>query len=140
MEMHVQVQRSAEALNQGDRSALPRGPCEPGFADQKSTDRAIQDPQRLAHRGCIAGEQKAQRKRNAQYPLTHRRRRQHLIDQQRSTLYHPAGAATGTEPTAFAAEGNQPFCMTVGTAHPQEPMFQSAALQIFLKFTPHELR
>jgi CRP-like cAMP-binding protein len=51
---------------------LHRVPCEPGFVDQKSTDRAVHDPQRLARRGRIAGEQEAQRKRNAQYPLTHR--------------------------------------------------------------------
>lgn len=59
MEMHVQVQRTAKALNQGDRAALPRGPCEIGLVDQKSTDGAVYDPQRLAHCGRIADEQEA---------------------------------------------------------------------------------
>jgi hypothetical protein len=140
MKMHVQVQRAAKALHQGDRTALPRAPCKPGFADQESADRAVHDPQCLTHRGRIAGEQEAQRKGNTQHPLTHRHRGQHLIDQQRRTLHHAPGAATGTEAAALAAEGDQFLGAAFGTAHPQEPVFQSATLQIFFKFPPYKLR
>jgi hypothetical protein len=72
--------------------------------------------------------------------LTHRHRRQSLIDQQRGTLRHSSGAATPTEAAPLAAEGHQLLGMATGTAHPQEPMFQSAALQVILKFPPQEPR
>jgi len=43
VKVHVEVQRAAKALDQRDRSALGGGVRETGFADQKPSDRTIDD-------------------------------------------------------------------------------------------------
>jgi len=94
MKVHIEVQCAAEALDQRDRTALRLTLSEPGLANPKSADRAVHDPQRLAHRCRIAGKQKASCKGYPQHPLTHRRLRQPLIDQKRGTLHHASGATS----------------------------------------------
>ena len=53
-----------------------------------------------AHDIGAAGEQEAQRIRDAQHPLAHRLLGKDLVDQQRGALGHAPDAAAGTEATA----------------------------------------
>jgi hypothetical protein len=77
------------------------------------------------HETRFAGEQEEQCKGNTQYPLTHRHRGQHLIDQQSCTLHHAPGAATGTEPTdrdAFVTAKGPPARRQMGRRQPSSPV------------------
>jgi hypothetical protein len=60
----------------------------------------VPGPQCLAHGAGIGRKQEPQRKRHTQHPLSHRRCRQHLVDQQRSALHHAPRAAARAEAAA----------------------------------------
>jgi len=51
----------------------------------------------------------------------------------KAALGHPPRPATGAENAALATEGDQVLCVAALAAHPQEPVFQSAAFEIILE-------
>jgi hypothetical protein len=50
MEMNIQIQRAAEALNQGDGPCVSRRFCTTGFSGQVHSNGAVDNTQRLTHR------------------------------------------------------------------------------------------
>jgi inner membrane protein len=78
-------------------------------------DAAVDDAEHPAHDIGAAGEQEAQRIRDAQHPLAHRLLGKNLVDQQCSTLGHTPGAAAGTETPAFATESDSKAEMVLMT-------------------------
>ncbi len=60
MEVDVQVERAAEALNQGDRAGLGALAGKPSLPRQVGGDAAVDDGEHLAHDGRVAREQKPQ--------------------------------------------------------------------------------
>ena len=74
----------------------------------------------------------AQRKGEADDPLAKRHIGKHFICQQGCGLGHPAGATARAESALFAGKGNEALEMAVVTAHPQETVFETAALNSVL--------
>ena len=101
-QMNVQIQRAAEALNQGDGPCVSRRFCKTGFPGQVRSNGAVDNTQRLAHDFGLAGKQEPERKRHAEYPLAHGLMGQYFIYQQGSTFCHTTCPATGTKATTFA--------------------------------------
>lgn len=81
VKVNVEVQCTAEALDQGDGTGLGRLVGIARFLDQMRGDDAVNDAQHPAHDLRPAGEQKAQLKGKAEYPLAHGLYGQNLIDQ-----------------------------------------------------------
>ena len=124
---------AAEALDQGDRTRVGRFTAKARLVDQVRGDAAVDDAEHPAHDIGAAGEQEAQRIRDAQHLLAHRLLRKDLVNQKRGTLGHAPGAAAGTETPALAAEGDQVLGMTAFAAHAQEAVLRAAALEVILE-------
>ena len=72
VEVEVEIQRTAEALDQGDCPGLGPRAGKPGLLDQVGGDAAVDDAEHPAHDGRAAREQQTQGIRDTQYPLAHR--------------------------------------------------------------------
>ena len=70
--MEVQVQRTAETLDQRHRAGARRLAREAGLLDQVAGDDPVDDAEHPARDRWTAGKQEAQRLRKAQDPLAHR--------------------------------------------------------------------
>jgi len=100
--MNIQIQRAAEALNQGDGPCVSRRFCKTGFPGQVRSNGAVDNTQRLAHDFGLAGKQEPERKRHAEYPLAHGLLGQYFIYQQGSTFCHTTCPVAGTKAAMFA--------------------------------------
>ena len=69
VKVDVQVQRAAEALDQGHGARLRVGLFMPCLADQVRGDRPVDDAEHGRQGGRFRGKQEAQRERHAQHPL-----------------------------------------------------------------------
>jgi len=65
VEVDIEVERTAKALDQGHCASLCGGFGKTGFVDQMRGNGAVDDAQYLAHNGGLPGKQKAQRERYA---------------------------------------------------------------------------
>lgn len=88
----------------------------------------------MAHDIGARGEQKTQRERHTQHPLSHRPVREYIVDEQRCALDHTSGAATvpkaaPTETAAFATECDKLFVRAILTTDTQESVLQTTTLQ-----------
>ncbi len=118
MEVEIEVQRTAEALDQRHRAGACRLAGEPGLLDQVTGDDTIDDAEYLAHDRWTAGEQETQGIRKAQHPLAHRLLGEDLIDQQGGAFGHAPRPAARTKAARFAAESDQMLGMAGLAAHP----------------------
>jgi hypothetical protein len=116
VEVHVQVQRRAEALHQRYRAEHQR------------------------QRTRMGRQQKPQRVRQRQHPLPQRMLGQHLIGQPRGGLGHASCAARRAESALLATECDQLVGVTGHAAHALEALLQSAALQVGLELLLYEGR
>ena len=98
MDMDVEVERPAEALDHGHRTpaailhaAIAR--AGPQHAEHRAEEHGHDRPAEIV----VPREHMAEAVRQAQHPLPHGHVREHVIDQVRSPLGHPAAAATRTE-------------------------------------------
>lgn len=98
MEVNIEVQRTAEALDQGDRAGLGRLTEEARLPDQVRGDAAVDNAEYPTHDLRPARKQEAQRVRNAQHPLAHRLLGKHLVHEQRRTFGHSPGPQLGQKP------------------------------------------
>jgi acetylornithine deacetylase/succinyl-diaminopimelate desuccinylase-like protein len=51
--VHIQIQVTAETLDERHRPALRLAPSQPGLAQQKAAERTVDDRKRLAHRNRV---------------------------------------------------------------------------------------
>jgi hypothetical protein len=133
IKVHVEVQRAAEALDQGHHAALRRRAVNACLVRQPVPDHALHDGQHRANRLWLAGEQPAQRKRNAQHPLPHPARAKHVLHQMPRALGHAACAAARAEPALLARKRHQPLGVAVRAHHAQEAVIEHAAAQVRLE-------
>lgn len=133
VEVDVQVERAAEALDQGDGAGAGSGLRVPGLVDEVRGQCPVNDAKNLAHHGRAGGQQETQRERHREHPLAHRHPRQDVVHQQGSALGHAPGPATGAEPPAFATERHQAFVMAGIAAHAQKAVFQPPTLEVVLE-------
>jgi hypothetical protein len=75
-----------------------------------------------------------------QYPLAHRPPGKNSVDQPRGALRHAPRAAARAKAPALAGEGNQVLGVAGRAAHPQETLFQAAALKVVVELPQHVIR
>ncbi len=139
VEVNIQVQRAAEALDQGHHAALRRIPRHAGLIGKPTGDHALHDAQHRANGFWLAGEQETQGVRKAQHPLPHRPRAEHLVHQMPRRLGHAPRAAAGAEAALLAGIRHQPLGTTVLADHAQEAVLEHAAAQVGLELLAHIL-
>lgn len=139
VEMDIEVQRRAKALDESDSTRPGPVVCIACFPDQMGSDDAMDDAQHPPHDLRPAGEQETQLVRETQYPLAHGLFGQYFVNQQGRAFGHATCTTARAEPSSFAAESNQVLGMAGLAAHPQKTMFQPAAFEKFLKFPLHTL-
>lgn len=103
-------------------------------------DRPGNDPQHPAHQLRVGGKQEAQRERDRQHLLADRSGRQYFVHQQGGAFHHATGAAAGSEASSLTGEGHQFLGVAAFAAHPQEAVFQAAALQVVGELLLHVVR
>jgi hypothetical protein len=86
----------------------------------------------------IPGKPIAKLKGKAQDPLPNRGAWEHVVDEMRRTLRHPAPAAAWAEASAFARERNHPIGTAARTPKAGEAMREHAAASEPLKLALHE--
>ena len=137
VEVNVQVQRRAKALDQRHGAGVAGGSGEACLLQQEAGNRAPDGVQYQRQRSGISSQQESQRKGQRQHPLAQRTRGQHLISEQRCRLGHAPTAARGTKAALLAAECYELLAMAVLAAHAQKALVQSAALQVGVKLLLH---
>ena len=84
-------------LDQRDRAAVGLVGLETGLPEQSARDHAVHHLQHERHPLGLCGQQQAQRDGQPhdpnEHPLAHRHVRDHMVDQMRRSLCHPARAA-----------------------------------------------
>jgi len=131
VEVDVQVQRVAEALHEGDGSAMPARdrPLLPGAAPQRREDAAHEDVEHVAHERRVVGKPVAERKGQREHPLPHRHLGQHAIDEMRSGVGHAAPAARRAEAAALAREGDDAIEPAAVAVHAHEAIRKDPAAE-----------
>jgi hypothetical protein len=117
VEMAMTNEDSTEAQQQRHRTGAGQRAGKSRFHDQVRGNAAINDAEHLAHDRWTAGKQESQRVREAQHPLAHRLCRKDLMHQQRRTLGHAPGTATGTEAPPLAAKRQEVLGVTSIAPH-----------------------
>jgi len=141
VEVHVQVQRATKALDDRDRTsaAVAMTRCA-GSLSVEALQGTRVDREHRAAEAVVPSKPIAKLEGKAQYPLSNRGPREHVVDEMRRALGHPAAAAARAEAAAFAGERNQPIGATVSTAKPGKPMREHAAAHESLELALHEQR
>ena len=141
MEVHVQVERAAKALDDGDRTgaAVAMTRCLGSLSVEAQQGTRVDRKHRAAER-MIPGQPIAKLEGKAQHPLPNRRAREHVVDEMRRTLGHPASAATRAEASTLAGERDQTIGAAARTPKPGKPMREHAAANEALKLALHEQR
>jgi hypothetical protein len=129
MKVDIKVERAAKALDQRHRAALRAGALDARLISKPTRDHAMHDPQHRADGLGFACEQKAQRVRKTQHPLSYWARAKLLFHQVPRRLGHAPRAATRAKTTFLAGEGHQPFRVAVLAHHAQEAMVEHATAQ-----------
>ncbi len=131
VEVHVEVQRVAEALDEGhgaspgppDRAVLPGTAAVGG---EHSTDEL---PQHHRCEGGIVGEAVAQGVGECQDPLADGHLGEHAVDEVGGGVGHAAAEAGGAEPASLAGEGDDLITSAVVAVDPKKPVGEDAALE-----------
>ena len=88
VEVHVEVERAAEVLDQRHRARLRVLLRETGLADQVGGETAMNDAEHRARDRRFVGEQEPKRVGHVQHPLTNGLGGEDLVDEERSALDH----------------------------------------------------
>ena len=127
--MNVQVERQAEALDEGDGAAL-LGPEVP-LLSRASSNLREQGSDEGAKHGAreprVVGTPIAEWIGQREHPLPNRHLGQDSINQVRGGIRHAAPAARWAEATTLARERNQAVVATVVTVESEEAVREDAA-------------
>jgi len=128
MEVDVQVEGSAEALDVSDGAGVASGEAEGGGAAAEiGAELRGEDPQQLPEEGAIEGDAEPELEGQREHPLTSAPLRPDPIDEARGGLGHAAPGARRTEPAPLAGEGDDAACAAGGAAHPAAAVLGDAA-------------
>jgi hypothetical protein len=131
VEVQVQVERRAEALNEGDGAALlgAHAPVSPNASPQLSEERAQEGAEHFARELAIVRAAVAKRVRKCEHPLADRHRGEHAVDEVRRGVGHAATATRRAEAAALARERHEAVVATVVAVQAQEAVGEDAAAQ-----------
>ena len=138
--MRVEVQRVAEALNEGDGTAgclAVRGRNARPAAD-RGEDGSDEDLQHIPDQGGVVSEAVAKGKGDRQHPLPDRRLWKDPVHEVSGGIGHVASCAGRTEPSAFAGEGDDPVQAAGVAVNPKETSCQNTAIKERAQFALHE--
>ena len=140
MEVRVEIQGVAEALNEGDGAAA--GPAIRGGNARPAADRgehgAHEDLRDVSDQGRVVGKAIAKGKRHRQHPLADRHFGKDSIHQMRGSIGHTPSAARRTEASAFAGIRHDPIQAANIAVHPQKTSGQDAAIKKGVQLPFHE--
>jgi hypothetical protein len=142
VKVHIQVERGAEALDDGDGAALLRRDapflaCTPTKLRER---RADEGAQRLAREPCVVQTAVTERVGERQHPLADRHLGQHAVEEMRCRIRHPASSARSAEAAALAREYDQAIVARCAAVEAQEAMRESAAAEEGAKLLLDEAR
>jgi hypothetical protein len=141
VEVHVQVERAPESLNDHDRAAAATLDAHvAGTIDQDPTDAPNHDAGDGPAQVMVPRELVPQSVRHTQHPLPDRDVRQDPVHEVRCPLGHPAPPATRAERTPLAREGHETVESTVRTMKAREAARQPATSKEITEGLLHELR
>jgi len=132
--MRVEVERTTEALEEGDCSGLAvREAQAPAAVALPGEDDAEEEADQLAEELRVAREREAELEGEAEHPLAVGDRRQQVVDEVSRGVVGPAGRAARAEP-ALARVGDEPLKAAGGAAQAGEAPAEQAAVQVVPKF------
>jgi hypothetical protein len=141
VEVNVQLQSTAKALDHGHRASLAvlgatrtRGPRVEG------EQRPGMHAQHRAAQRVIPGEAVAQAIRERQPPLADRYPRQHRVDKRGGAFGHPPSSTARTEPASLTGEGHETLERAVRAPQPREPVAQYGTGEELSKLLLYEAR
>jgi hypothetical protein len=139
VEVHVQVQRAAKALDDGDRTGTAASVTRSlGSLSVEALQCTRVDREHRAAEAVIPGKPIAKLEGKAQDPLSNWGTWKHVVDEMCRTLGHPTAAAARAEAAAFARERNQPIGTAARTPKAGKAMREHAAASKSLKLALHE--
>ncbi len=132
MEVDVEVQGRAEALNEGDGAALatrraPLAPCATAKRGEERTEKGAED---FAGEASVVGTAVAERVGQRENPLADGDFRENAVDEARSGVGHSATSTRGAEATPLAREGDEVVLAAGVAAEPQEAVSQDPAPEV----------
>ena len=141
MEVHVQVERAAKALDDGDRTgaAVAMTRCLGSLSVEAPQGTRVDRKHRATER-VIPGKSIAKLEGKAQYPLSNRGAGEHAVGEMRRTLGHPAATATRAKASTLAGERDQAISAAARTPKPGKAVREHAAANESLKLALHEQR
>ncbi len=101
---------------------------------------ADEEVQNFAEKLGVVGEAVAERAREREDPLAHRRLGKHAIDEVSGGVGHAPADTGGTEASTLAREGDQPIVTAGSAAHAHEAVAEQAAAQVRAKLAQGEAR
>jgi hypothetical protein len=141
MEVDVEVEPAAEALDDGERASVAiRDAVLAGLAAIEVQERPDKDTEDGAAEAVVPGEQIAQPVGQAEDPLPHGDAGQHAVHEAGGALGHAPAAAARTEAAPLAGKGNQPLLGTGVATQAGEAVGQDAAGEELAELLLHELR
>lgn len=140
--MVLQVQGTAEALDEGDRAGLEFRfeSFSPGLFPDEARDRAVDDGEALSLDFRILGQDEADGHGEAEHPLADADLREDGVDEVGCGLGHSPAAAGATESALFAGKGDKLFVLAVLAPEAQKAVGQNPALEKGLKLLGDVLR
>jgi len=139
VEVHVQVQRAAKALDDGDRTGTAASVTRYlGSLSVEALQCTRVDREHRAAEAVIPGKPIAKLEGKAQHPLTNWDTWKHVVDEVRCALGHPAAAAAWAEASPLAGERDQPIGTAARTPKAGKAMRKHAAAGESLKLALHE--
>ena len=139
VDVNIEIQLSPEPLQDRHRPATAiRHPGVSRPPAEEPDDRPHGAPHNGAAEIVIPGQPIAEAVRQAQDPLAHGHRREHLIDEMGSALGHTPPTATRAKPPPVAGERDEPIEPTPDTPEPREASTERATSQKVTKLLFHE--
>jgi len=141
VQVHIEVQRAAEALDEGDDAGAGTiGGLQTRPLRKAGLYGSGDHGQAAAQSLRAAGEEHAQRPGEAQDPLAHRYGRDDVVDEVGRGLDHAPGAAGRTKPTPFAGKSYQLLVAAAVALDADEAVFEQAAAQVVVELPGDERR
>ena len=139
--VHVQIQGRAEALDDGHRTAATIHHTSPmGLATQPAEHGPQLDRDHGPAERVVPRQQVTKTRRQGQHPLANGYVWKHVIDQVRGPIRHASPPTTRAEPAALAGERDQPIEMAIRASESREPSRQAPARQEVAKLLLDEAR
>jgi len=142
MKMDIQIERIAEALNEGhgattDRPLRSRKACP---AAQRSEYRLHKNVQDIPDQARVIGKAIAQSEWEREHPLPDWNSGKDTIHKMGGGIGHVPAAARGAEAPALAGKGHYPILPACVAVDSQKPVGQDTAVQVRPQFTFHKSR